>query len=148
MVPPPELTQLRQDYIEASGNIELIESLSQDLMSVSKGDKNIYVAYKGAVLAMKAKYTKGKERKELFKEGAELIEFAVASDSDNIEIRVVRLSIQENVPKILRYHSSISEDKEFIKKNYQLVTSKSLKNFIKGYVLQSDGFTTAEKDLF
>ena len=148
MVPPPELTQLRQDYIEASGNIELIESLSQDLMSVSKGDKNIYVAYKGAVLAMKAKYTKGKERKELFKEGAGLIEFAVASDSDNIEIRVVRLSIQENVPKILRYHSSISEDKEFIKKNYQLVTSKSLKNFIKGYVLQSDGFTTAEKDLF
>ena len=146
VISPPELSQLRKDYIAASGDKNLIDILAKSLTDVTTNDKPEFIAYKGALLAMQSKYAKGKERKELFKKGASLLEAAVVANPNNIEIRVIRLSIQENVPKLLKYNANISEDKEFILKNYRQTPSKGLKSFVKGYVLQSEGFTVSEKE--
>ena len=145
----PELAKVRADYIEAAGNKEITAKLFNLLSDIKKSDDKVFVAYKGASLIMMAKYVKGKkDKKAFFKDGAGLIEFAVSEEPKNIEIRVVRLSIQENAPKFLKYNSKLSEDKEFILNNYKSINSKSVRSFVKSFVLQSDTFSASEKELF
>ena len=94
-----KLSEIREAYVNASGSKEITLKLSNELSSVTKNDIPVLVAYKGAVLTIEAKYAKGKNnKKELFKEGADLLEYAVKTSPNNIEIRTLRLSIQEKHP--------------------------------------------------
>jgi hypothetical protein len=144
-----ELTEIREAYVNAPRNKEVTMKLSDKLSSVSKKDSPVLVAYKGAVLTIKAKFAKGKNnKKELFKEGAELLEYAVKTSPNNIEIRTLRLSIQENTPKFLKYHKNIVQDKQFILDHFKGIASMAEKVFVRSYVLQSEGFSDSEKELF
>jgi hypothetical protein len=145
----PKVSQIRADYSKSNGNREMIVKLHDALTSVERKDNKVLVAYKGAVLTAMAKYAKAKkDKKEFFKKGAELLEFAVYSQPNDIEIRTIRLSIQENAPKFLKYNKSIPEDKEFILKNYKKISSSSIREFVSSYVLQSKGFSSLEKEQF
>ena len=145
----PKLSEVREGYVTASGNKEITRKLYDLLSDVSKNDKKVYVAYKGASCTMMAKYTKAKkDKKALFKEGAGLIEFAVSEAPKDIEIRIIRLSIQENAPKFLKYRSNIEEDRQFILDNYNKIKSESLKSFVRSYILNSNTFSDSEKQLF
>lgn len=145
----PKLSEVREEYIKAPGNKEITTKLYDLLSDVSKNDKKVYVAYKGASWTMMAKYTKAKkDKKALFKEGTGLIEFAVSEAPKDIEIRIIRLSIQENAPKFLKYRSSIQEDRQFILDNYNKIKSKSVRSYVRSYVVQSDTFSETEKELF
>ncbi|GHC42359.1 hypothetical protein [Ulvibacter litoralis] len=145
----PELSELRDSYIAANGNQERTLAFYESLSEVTKKDKTVLVAYKGASTIMQAKFAKGKDqKKDLFKEGALLLEYAVASEPNNIEIRVIRMSIQENVPKFLKYNKNISEDKEFITTHYSTLTNAGLKEFVKSFVMHSEGFTASEREAF
>lgn len=144
-----ELKELRVDYPKANSDEAITNMLHEKLASFSKEDNITVVAYRGAVTTLKAKFAKGfKNKKTFFKEGAELLEFAVSSEPKNIEIRCLRLGVQENSPKIVGYKSNIEEDKQFILDHYNLNSNTEVKNFIKGYILLSDLFTDAEKQLF
>lgn len=141
-----DLEQIRKDYISASKERESAAALMEQLSAITEEDKKVLVAYKGAVTALMAKYTKGnRERKQLFEDGVRLLEYALSEEPDNIEIRCLRLSIQENSPKFLKYHSNIGEDKSFILTNYGNTSSRAVRNFVKSYIMQSDGFNTGEK---
>ncbi len=145
----PDLNKIREDYINAVHSKENAEKLYNDLAVVTKGDAKILVAYKGGVTTLKAKFAQStKDKKELFKEGATLIEYAVAEDPDNIEIRCIRLGVQENTPKVLKYRKNIPEDKQYILDHYNEIKSSKLKSYIKGFILHSKSFTETEKDLF
>ncbi len=145
----PDLDQIRKDFKLATNDRESALALRDKLETVSEEDNTILVAYKGAVSALTAKYTKDNtERKELFKNGVLLLEFAVSQKPENIEIRCLRLSIQENSPKFLKYRSNIEEDKTFILNHYEKTKSKTVKEFVKSYILQSTGFNTEEKQRF
>lgn len=145
----PKLSALRLNYPKANSDLETTNKLYKELTKVSKEDDQTLVAYKGAIATLKAKYAKGiKNKTSYFKEGAQLIEFASQSEPDNIEIRCIRLSVQENAPKIVRYSNKISEDKKYILEHYHQVDNPEIKKFIKNYVLLSNGFSTAEKQLF
>ena len=145
----PDLDQIRKDFKLATNDRESALALRDKLETVSEEDNTILVAYKGAVSALTAKYTKDNtERKELFKNGVLLLEFAVSQKPENIEIRCLRLSIQENSPKFLKYRSNIEEDKTFILNHYEKTKSKAVKEFVKSYILQSTGFNTEDKQRF
>ncbi|MEQ8220091.1 MAG: hypothetical protein RH981_17780 [Arenibacter sp.] len=145
----PSLDQIRKDFRLATNDRESALALRDKLETVSEEDNTILVAYKGAVSALTAKYTKDNtERKELFKNGVLLLEFAISQKPENIEIRCLRLSIQENSPKFLKYRSNIEEDKTFILNHYEKTNSKAVKDFVKSYILQSTGFNTEEKQRF
>lgn len=73
-----------------------------------------------------------------------MVEFAVASEPNNIEIRMIRLSIQEKAPKIVNYNKNKKEDKDFLVNHYK-EQSGNLKTYIKNFMLQSKSFSTAEK---
>lgn len=141
-----DLGTIRKDFISASKDRETASTLMDRLSTVTKEEKKILVAYKGAVMALMAKYTKENEkRRDLFREGVQLLEYALSEDPNNIEIRCLRLGIQENTPKFLKYRSNIAEDKTFILANYKNTHSLDVKDFVKSYIMQSNGFNTAEK---
>ena len=144
-----DLKELRMDYPKASLDEEITNTLHKKLSSISTEASKTIVAYKGAATTLKAKFANRiKQKKQFFKEGSELLEFAVASEPDNIEIRCLRLGVQENSPRIVGYKKNIEEDKQFILDHYKSNTNIEVKNFVKGYILLSDLFTDAEKQLF
>lgn len=145
----PNLSEIRKNFVLASDAKEAAEELSNSLESITKESKPIFVAYKGAASTLKAKYSKGiKQKKSFFKEGVEYLEFSIEKAPDNLEIRCLRLSIQENSPKILKYKKNIVEDKQFLIDNYKKTKDKAVKKFVKDYVLQSSLFDATEKKLF
>lgn len=141
-----DLKQLRIEYPNSVKASEITIKLEEQLGAINASEKPVLLAYKGAVLTLKAKFSKKKsEKKEFFKEGVSLIESAVKADSSNIEIRYLRLSVQENSPRFLGYHKNMEEDKEFILKNYANVSSKELKVIIKEFISKSENFSELEK---
>lgn len=116
------------------------------MSDITNQDDKVLVAYKGASITILSKYTKKVSDKiKNFKEGAKLVEYAVSIEPNSIEIRLIRLSIQENVPKIVKYNKNKSEDVAFILAHYK-EQSKPLSTYIKSFILQSKSFSEKEKN--
>jgi hypothetical protein len=145
----PNIMQLREDYPKANDSAEITNTMYNELALVTQNDQAVLVAYKGAIATLMAKFAKGiRNKEEFFKSGSELLEYAVETDPQNIEIRCLRLSVQENSPKIVDYKGKIQEDKQFILDNFKNTPSKEVKEFVKKYVLQSAIFSESERQLF
>lgn len=143
-----DINEVRQLYKQSVGSKENTYILFEKLKSITKNDSNVLVAYKGAATAMTGKYEKGvKEKTTVFKSGVSLVEYAIEQEPDNIEIRFVRLSIQQNSPKFLKYKVHLEEDKKFVLTNYKNIQSVELKNYLKDYILHSNNFTDEEKNV-
>jgi len=141
-----DLNTIRTQYPKAVESAEITNKIDAELLGVGAKSKPTLLAYKGAVSTLKAKFAKTKkEKKEYFKEGISLIESALITDPSNIEIRYIRLTVQENSPKFLGYHKNIVDDKEFILKNYANNSPNSLKSLIKDFIMGSDNFDESEK---
>lgn len=144
-VATPELSEVRKQYTNAIDSKANAEKFYKLLETVTKEDSKTLVAYKGASVALQAKFSPKKEdKKKQFIEGTKLLEFALKNDSKNLEIRLIRLSIQENTPKIMKYKANIAEDKQFIISNFSK-QSASLKDFVQLYLKQSKAFSAEEK---
>lgn len=147
IVTAPDLYEVRKQYTNAIDSKANAEKFYKLLESVSKEDSKTLVAYKGASIALQAKFSPKKEdKKKQFIEGTQLLEIALKNDSKNLEIRLIRLSIQENTPKIMKYKANIAEDKQFIVSNFSKQNA-SLKDFVRLYLKQSKAFSTEEKAL-
>ena len=140
----PSIAEIRKWYPNASKSENNAKEFALKLADVSDNDKTI-AAYKGASITMIAKFKKKVSDKiNTFKEGTKLIEIAVSNEPNNIEIRLIRLSVQENVPAIVKYKKNISEDKIFILKHFK-EQSPILKEYIKSFILQSKSFSAEEQ---
>lgn len=141
-----DLEAIRSAYKTASQDKVKADDFYNKLEKVYNTDKVEFVAYKASAIALKAKYAKGlKAKKDGFIEGVTLLEETIKRDPNNIELRLIRLSIQENTPKLLRYKSDIENDKDLILNQYNSIKSNTLKNYIKDYIAQSKGFSSEEK---
>lgn len=143
----PNLAEIRKAFPTAANSEATAIAFAEKLEAIAADDKTL-VAYKGASITMLSKFKKKVSDKiKTFKEGAKLIESAATSEPNNIEIRMVRLSIQENVPGIVNYKKNIKEDAAFILKHYK-EQNTSLKDYLKGFILHSKSFSAEEKQSF
>lgn len=134
------LTEIRNLYSNVSSSKEKQQDFITYMQKVD-AKQPVFQAYKGAVLILQSKNTTVKnDRKQLFVNGAGLIDKSVNKEPENIEIRLIRLSIQENIPKALKYNSNIQEDVTFINKNLNHIKDSELKSYIQQYVKQSKSF--------
>lgn len=142
------LDAVRDAYKIAAQDKTKTEAFNASLATVTKKDRVELVAYKGAAIALVAKHAKTlKGKKEGFVEGVTLVEYAITQSPNNVELRFIRIGIQENTPKLLKYKGNIEEDKRFILKQFSSIKSSALKKHIKDYILQSKAFTDEEKSL-
>lgn len=144
----PDLATVRKNYMNAANSEQSAKDFKELLSDVpTDGDKTL-VSYKAASLILSSKFEKKiRDKMDVFKEGALLLEKMVAANPDAIEIRLIRLSIQENVPSITKYKKNITEDKKYITLHYS-EQNNSMKVYINDFVQQSKSFTEAEKKQF
>ncbi len=143
-----DLNTIRSSYKEASHDKTKVTEFNKLLSSITKDDDAVLVAYKGAAIALKARYSKVlKDKKRFFIEGVTYLELAIEKAPNSIEPRFIRIGIQENTPKFLKYKGNIEEDKLLILSQFSTIKSTSLKNHIRDYILQSKLFTDEEKSV-
>lgn len=144
-----DLNTIRNGYKAAAQDNTKLEAYNRQLTTITKNSNIVLVGYKGAGIALKGRYSKKiKEKKRFFIEGVSLLEYAIEKSPNNIELRFVRLGIQENTPKLLKYKGKIEEDKSYVLNHFKTVKSSRLKEHIGKYILQSKVFTTEEKKVF
>lgn len=108
-----------------------IETLEKSSQSDQKD------AYLGALTMKKSQFEKTpKEKAELFKVGKTLLESAIDSAPKKAEYRFLRLAIQENTPKILKYNTNIEEDVKMIYDSYSSFDG-TVKRVVKKYAESS-----------
>lgn len=119
----------------AGDNENSITNYIKKLESAASHDQK---AYKGALLMKKASFQKTpKEKLAFFKEGKLLLEKEINANVKNTEYRFLRLIIQENAPKILKYNTNISEDAKWVAKYYEL-ENQDVKNAVLSYAKNSE----------
>lgn len=116
---------------QSSGNTmaELYKALSSDNMEaiqiqiekVQQSSLENKEAYEGALLMKKSGLLKGhaKQKLSIFKSGKTKLESSIIKEPKNAEFRFLRLIIQENAPKLVKYNQDIKEDVEMIKEHYK-----------------------------
>ncbi|SEL68854.1 hypothetical protein [Parapedobacter koreensis] len=133
LVRAQDLTNIRLLYKDATRSEEQAQAFYEPLKAVSKSAKPVLVAYKGSGLMLLARYEKLSERRAKVKEAAQWIEQAVAAEPNNPEIRLIRLSVQEHLPKFLRYNQDIEDDRKFVQQALPSLEDEGLKAMINGY---------------
>ena len=131
-----DLSSLRSLYQEAPKDEEKANQL---LVIADKNSSNnlVFYGYKGAAKTILAKYAFNPYAKwKLFNEGKDILESAIASDVNNVELRYLRLTIQMNAPNFLGYKGDIDSDIKFLKKNINGVNDEELQSIIKNYLLK------------
>ncbi len=125
---------------------ESVEAIDQLVVQLKKdNDNQLYKAYIGALSMKRAglmKVAPGVKLKT-FKEGAVMLESIIEENPDNAEYRLLRLIIQENAPRILKYHKNIEEDKNLIVDQFNEL-DKSLKSEIRNYGKTSEALKDNE----
>ncbi len=128
-----ETNDIRLLYKEATKSEAQAQAFYEPLAHVTKTDDPVLVAYKGSGLTLLARYERLADRGPKVKEAVQWIEQAVADEPDNAEIRLIRLSVQEHLPKFLKYHQHIEDDRQFIQQALPSLEDEGLKAMINGY---------------
>lgn len=136
------LDQIRDSYTGAHTSKASADAFYKMVSGASSG--STMNGYKAASKIIKAKFQTGEGRKKIITEGIKSLESTIKADPNNTELRVIRLSVQENLPKFIKYNTSISADKAFILKNYASQTS-GLKSYIRKFAAQSKSFTATDR---
>lgn len=140
-----DLASIRKMYPDVAKSETNAKEFTAKLSGISNSDEKILVAYKAASILVDSKFENLIGSKiSRFKEGAKLLEATLKSDPNNIEIRMIRLSIQEDVPGITGYKKNIKEDKKYITEHYG-EQNATLKEYLKDFVLQSKSFSEKER---
>lgn len=131
----------------AADNLENLVDLEKILSSGTLKQPN-REAFQGALLMKKAGLLSGaREKLNVFKTGHQLLEKEIKNDADNVELRFLRLMIQEHAPKVVRYRDNIEEDRRFITEYfYQLKpeVQQAVLNYSKQFkTLQPSAFNQA-----
>jgi len=95
-------------------------SIDNELNIVEDASLNNKEGYEGALVMKKAGFPANAHKKlKLFKEGRIKLESALLADNENTEFHFLRLAVEENAPKIVKYHADIEKDKLFVQKNFK-----------------------------
>lgn len=145
-LPTPTISEVRKLYPDAAKSEIAAREFHTKLSKISDETDMTLWAYKGASFTLLAKFaTKIPDKISNLKEGARYIEAAVQSEPNNIEVRLIRLSVQESVPPMVNYRKNKNEDKAFILAHY-MDQNGSLKEYVKNFILRSKSFSDVEKN--
>jgi len=148
LVAQPDVAEIRKVYPEAAKTESAAKDFAAKMATVSNDNNKTLWAYKGAALTLLAKFAnKISDKISNLKEGSKYIDDAAAAEPTNIEIRLIRLSVQESVPLIVNYRKNKDEDKAFIMAHYKEQNS-ALKEYVRNFIQGSKSFSDAEKKAY
>ncbi|GAB2778184.1 hypothetical protein HNQ93_001691 [Hymenobacter luteus] len=110
---PYAVTHLRRQYQQAAASKEAGEKFYQLMAAYNKQDA-VVLAYKAAAEAIRARDASMFNKLTYVQNASKLFEQAVKLDSDNAEIRFLRLSVESNLPGFLGLSPHVEEDRQFL----------------------------------
>ena len=141
----PTLNELRNCYQQAATQKMAAEKMDQLAMLIDTNSEPVLIGYKGVNEMLQAKYSWNPISKwNRFNKGRTLLQLAVKRDNTNLEIRLLRYSIQSNIPSFLNYHAQIVTDKHYLILNTPHSNDKRLKEMIINYFASTHNLTTTE----
>lgn len=136
-----DISEVRNLYRYAKNSKENTDKFYELTQKGNHSEDPVIAAYYGCALTLKASFSeKTGDRISYFRKGRRMIEDAIESAPSNIELRMIRLSVQINAPRITRYRKNIDEDRKFLQENIDKVTVPKLKKFIQGFMTSSKAF--------
>lgn len=119
----------------ASDSKEVVQKQLEGVQGLKESSE--VKAFKGALQMKAAQFQKtAKDKMNLFNAGKKLLESEIKSNDGNVEYRFLRLLIQENAPKQLKYNGNIEEDALNIAAGYSKL-KESTKAAIESYAKKS-----------
>jgi hypothetical protein len=110
---PYSLSNLRRQYREAAANKEAGEKFYQHMAAYRDQDA-VVLAYKAAAEAIRARDASMFNKLTYVQNATKQFDQAVKLDSDNAEIRFLRLSVESNLPSFLGLSQHVDEDRQFL----------------------------------
>jgi hypothetical protein len=138
--------ELRNSF-HACSTSEKTESFYK-LLSNANDSNNVINGYRGAVIALRAKYGYNPMKKYNYcKDGLKLISDAIVKAPDDLELRYLRLLIESNIPAFLGMNHNVKEDKKIILNRINNENDLHLRQMISSFLLKSDICTDKEKKM-
>lgn len=109
-----DVETLRKIFIVASEDASKAKALHQ-YFEKKETNGAVELAYKGATIALMAKFSAGPHTKlKYVNKALDIINEAVKTEPENFEIRYLRFSVERNLPAILNSSKNIEQDIELI----------------------------------
>ncbi len=117
-----DMNTVRSAFGKAADNKKLCNEMIDALKA--SAENNLCLAYLGGYQAVWANHvTNPFSKLQTFNDGKKNIEKAVRTEPGNLEIRLIRYSVQQNAPSFLDYSSRLNEDEKFIRKNLHAISN-------------------------
>jgi hypothetical protein len=110
---PYSVTNLRRQYQQAAASKEAGEKFYKQMAAYGQRDA-VVLAYKAAAEAIRARDASMFNKLTYVQNAAKQFDEAVRLDSDNPEIRFLRLSVESNLPSFLGLSQHVEEDRQFL----------------------------------
>lgn len=124
------LEELRIDFEKSINDKKICKKNLENLEKIAN-KSDVYLAYYGAFQTINANHVINPINKlSYFNKGKNNLEKAINKNSNDIDSRFLRYSIQKNCPKFLGYRTHLEEDLKFLKENLEKVTSQQLRKMI------------------
>ena len=124
------LAELREMYLDAPFQVDKANKLYELTKNSSIESSYKEYTYHAIAILLRSKFSLNPIYKlKSFKEGKEQLEKVINQYPKDIELRFLRLCVQDGTPAILDYKLKMEEDSQFIKNNIS-TTSQELQQFI------------------
>ncbi len=144
-----DINEIRLLYKNASKNSRKCDELYQKLDFKEVEQHPIFLGYRGATQAIRAKHSFFPHLKYArFRDAMHILDRAIIKDEHSAELRFLRFTIQTNSPALFNYKGQIQEDKSIMTDTLsQTEADQDLIKVIATALFESDATTKAEKDL-
>ena len=127
----PDIVVVRRLYMQAPAEEEKCRALMQMVNDYSPANNPTLAGYKAAATMIMAKHAFNPFSKlSHFNKGKNMLQRAIAADRQNVELRLLRYSIQKSAPSFLGYRDEMAADKNFLKTNLPALKDATLKQMI------------------
>lgn len=134
LLPSADISRVRSLFLSAAQSEDKVNELIKLTENAPNADV-VMRGYHGAARTLLAKYSINPITKmNHFNKGKKILESALAVAPDNIELRYLRLTIQENVPSILGYSDMIGKDRAYLKAKLPGLADAQLAKMIGDYL--------------
>lgn len=131
-----ELFSLRDDYVRALKNEDLVEEVYERFLEVEEPSAKI-LAYRGALEAIMTKTTWNFFKKlDYLKKSEKSFAEAVEKAPESIEVRFMRMAVQYEIPAYLGFSEDIPSDRDFIVKNIHRFNPVGLDDFTLNRIIE------------
>jgi hypothetical protein len=140
-----DINVIRSLYQKAVTNEQYCKQLIEATAAYNENNNPLMLGYKASGTMIMAKHVFNPFTKmSYFKKGKDMLEKAIESDKNNIELRFLRFAAQTNMPSFLGYNKSIQNDKKFLLTSFSQIKDIRLKELLLP-VLHESKYVTAEE---